>query len=498
MSNATLGKLERWQAAMIPYLEAKGKPQPPMGLPSHRMGVHLIGNREADLQYIEQLRPAAVKIVDPDPAVIRRVLAALDPNGVCVLRDHPLSEQKQDMYSNPVATGLRHALDWREKLTSGRFKEFGKDRRIVVCGINEPDVHNQAEEQRVFDYTKAFLETLTANNIRALALNLSVGWPRNSGENKPPIWDTFMPLEPIIKAGNHFLCVHEYWHPEPKNGWGWYANRIAACPMSVPVIVGECGYTRQLIRMDIPQPWGWRGNLSAPTYADQLWYYHDKVDQNVFAIMPFTTGFAGVEWESKDTQPAHADILGRVRSYSWPAVWPVKKTQPEPEPEPTESDPMLIIVPKYSGRISGFYGSLYTNAAGAKYAHEGLDISMPEGTPVYAATDGVVAWADPQQSEQSPYGIYCRTYHPQLGICGFYGHLSRCDVKTGNSVKQGQLLGLSGNTGNSTGPHLHFEIRLMTPTGAYRTGVSAQGNARVDPLSFLEGWKAAGNTVEER
>ena len=159
---------------------------------------------------------------------------------------------------------------------------------------------------------------------------------------------------------------------------------------------------------------------------------------------------------------------------------------------------MLIIAPKYSGRISGFYGSLYTNAAGAKYAHEGLDISMPEGTPVYAATDGVVAWADPQQSEQSPYGIYCRTYHPHLGVCGFYGHLSRCDVKTGNSVKQGQLLGMSGNTGNSTGPHLHFEIRLMTPTGAYRTGVSTHGNARVDPLAFLAGWKAAGNTVEER
>ena len=159
---------------------------------------------------------------------------------------------------------------------------------------------------------------------------------------------------------------------------------------------------------------------------------------------------------------------------------------------------MLIIVPKYSGRITGFYGSLYKNSAGVAYAHEGLDISMPEGTPIYAPADGIVAWADSQQSEQSPYGIYCRTYHPQLGICGFYGHLSRCDVKTGNSVKQGQLLGLSGNTGNSTGPHLHFEIRLMTPTGAYRPGVSAQGNARVDPLAWVAGWVAAGNKVEER
>lgn len=493
---STVDGLQQWQGSMSAYLSSL--PKPTAGLPVNRFGAHLIGNREADFQYLDRLRPAAVKVVDPDPAVVRRVLAALDPNGVCVLRDHPLSEQKADMARDPVGTGHRHAIDWITKLTTGRFAEFGKDRRIVVCGINEPDVHNQAEEQIVYQYTKIFLETLTANNIRALALNLSVGWPRNSGPDTPPIWDTFMPLEPIINAGNHFLCVHEYWYPDVKSAWGWYGNRIGKCPMSVPIIIGECGYTRQLA--NLPQPWGWRGNLNPATYAEQLWYYHDNVDKNVFAIMPFTTGYASVDWESKDTQPAHADILGRVRAYSWPAVWPVPKAPIDPPVDPpTESDPALIIAPKYTGRISGYYGQAYFTKEGAFIrAHEGLDISMVTGTPIYAAADGIVAWADPLQSEKSAYGIYVRVYHPQLNICGFYAHLSRCDVKTGNSVKQGQLLGVSGDTGNSTGPHLHFEIRLMTPTGAYRTGVSPHGNARVDPISFLEGWKTAGNKVEER
>lgn len=488
-----LDNLEAWQAKMMAFDWSEAPP--PMGLPRHRMGVHLIGNREADLQYIETLRPPAVKIVDPDPNVVRRVLNALDPSGVCILRDHPLSEQKGDMAKDPTGTGIRHAKDWVDKLGPwGRFAAFNGDRRIVVCGINEPDVHNVAEEIIVLKYTMAFLEELTKYGIRGLALNLSVGWPRNLGEGQPPTWDTFKPLEPVINKGGHFLCVHEYWYPNPQDKWGWYGNRISHCPLTCPIIIGECGYTRQLIRMDIPQPWGWRGNMPAPSYADQLWYYHDKVDPNVFAVLPFTTGFGGPEWESKDTQPAHADILGRVRAYTFPNIWPVKKGEPT---QPPPGDAMLLIAPKYTGKVSGFYGQVYQGASGA-YAHEGLDIVMPEGTPLYAAADGVVAWADPTEAEKSPYGKYVRTYHPQLDVCFFYGHMTQVVIQTGNSVKQGQLLGYSGNTGNSTGPHCHLEVRLMTPTGTYRTGVSAKANGRVDPLAFLEGWKAQNGKVEER
>ena len=483
MSNdATLDKLEAWQAAMIAH-----ENNPPTRMPLHRFGVHLIGNNEANLQYIERLKPPAVKIVDPDPTVVRRALAALDPNGVVILRDHPMSEQKADMAADPVGTGTRHALDWIAKLTTGRFAEFGKDRRIVVIGINEPDVHNKAEEEIVLKYTIAFLTTLENFGRRGLALNLSVGWPRE--EAGRIVWDTFMPLEPIINRGNHFLCVHEYWYPTPQNGWGSYGNRISKCPMTVPIIIGECAYTRQLI--NAPQPWGWIGNMPAPTYAEQLWWYHDNVDPNVFAIMPFTTGFAGQEWASKDTQPAHADILARVHSYAWPQIWPVPKSAP---PAPG-SDKNLLILPIYTGRVSGYYGSLYTNKDGQPYAHEGLDIPTPIGTPVYAAYDGIVAWSD---YEHATYGNYIRTYHPELNVCFFYGHLSERLVETGNSVKQGQLIGKSGNTGNSTGPHIHFEVRLMNPNGTYRTGVSAKSNARVDPIAFPEGWKVKGGKVEER
>jgi len=455
----------------------------------HRMGVHLIGNREPDFEYIDRLKPKSVKIVDPDPSVLRRVLGRVDNDCVVVLRDHPMSEQKTDMYRQPEVTGIRHAKEWINRLTVGRFKEFHDYENIAVVGINEPDVHNEAEERIVYLYTKAFLATLTQAGVRGLALNLSVGWPRNDAPGQPVIWRTFMPLEEMILEGNHFLCVHEYWYPNPQSGWGWYANRISHCPMSVPIIIGECGYTRQLLRMDIAQPWGWRGNIPPTTYAEQLWYYHDNVDVNVHSIMPFTTGFAGAEWESKDTLPAHADILGRVRQYTFPSVWPVKKGD-----TPTMSNKDLIIYPKLS-RISGHYGKVYDNKFGI-YGHEGLDLGFPVGTPVYAPYDGVVAWADPEGKEGTAYGLYCRTYHPELRVCFFFGHMSKLAVGTMNSVKQGQLLGYTGNTGNSSGPHLHLEVRQMTEAGGYQEGWSVHENARLDPLGWLSGWLSAGKKVE--
>ena len=486
-TTATVDQLYAWKVKFDEWLDKQTPPPSKTGLPAHRFGVHLISNREGDLSYAEKLRPAAIKIVDPDPAVVRRMLNAIDPNGVVILRDHPLSEQKMDMKLAPIDTGKRHAADWLAKLSTGRFKEFNGDPRIVVCGINEPDVHNAAEEQLVYLYTKAFLEDLTAGGVRGLALNLSVGWPRNSGEGTPPVWDSFLPLESLILKGNHFLCTHEYWLPNPQDKWGWYGNRISKCPMSVPVIIGECAYTRQLANQ--PQPWGWIGNMSAGAYADQLWWYHDNVDPNVFAILPFTSGYASSEWASKDILPAADEILKRVHNYTWPDVWPVDKGDEAPEDEP-----MHIIFPHFTGAISGYYGSVYRNSAGACYGHEGLDLPKAVGTPYVAPFDGVVAYS----GTDALYGEYIRTWHPKLKLCFFAAHLSQRLVQNGETVTQGQLLGKTGNTGNSTGPHLHFSVRQMDSDGKYIAGRSVNTNATMDPLAWLAGWLSAGNTYEER
>ncbi len=87
--------------------------------------------------------------------------------------------------------------------------------------------------------------------------------------------------------------------------------------------------------------------------------------------------------------------------------------------------------------------------------HKGQDISAPTGTPINATADGVVVIA--RWVKGYGYGIYIDHGN---GISTRYGHLSRIDVTEGQTVKRGEHLGLVGSTGRSTGPHLHYEVRI--------------------------------------
>ena len=93
---------------------------------------------------------------------------------------------------------------------------------------------------------------------------------------------------------------------------------------------------------------------------------------------------------------------------------------------------------------------------GYPHFHTGIDLVEPFGSPIYAADDGVVALVG--VSSQG-YGRYVVIAHSG-GLDTLYGHLSTSLVKVGQLVVQGQTIGLEGSTGNSTGPHLHFELRI--------------------------------------
>jgi murein DD-endopeptidase MepM/ murein hydrolase activator NlpD len=88
--------------------------------------------------------------------------------------------------------------------------------------------------------------------------------------------------------------------------------------------------------------------------------------------------------------------------------------------------------------------------------HTGIDMVEPFGSPIYAADDGIVALVG---STSTGYGTYVVIAHSG-GLDTLYGHLSAALVKVGQLVNQGQPVGLEGSTGNSTGAHLHFELRI--------------------------------------
>jgi len=93
---------------------------------------------------------------------------------------------------------------------------------------------------------------------------------------------------------------------------------------------------------------------------------------------------------------------------------------------------------------------------GYPHFHTGIDLVEPFGSPVYAADDGIIALVG---SSSSGYGNYVVIAHAG-GLDTLYGHLSTALVKVGQSVTQGTVVGLEGSTGNSTGAHLHFELRI--------------------------------------
>ncbi|MBU0472727.1 MAG: M23 family metallopeptidase [Bacteroidetes bacterium] len=127
-----------------------------------------------------------------------------------------------------------------------------------------------------------------------------------------------------------------------------------------------------------------------------------------------------------------------------------------------------FMIPIKGGVITGVFGSQRILNGVPKNMHNGLDIAVPRGTPVYAMTDGVVNLT----TDNFYYaGNYIVLDHGQ-GLNSLYLHLSQILVKEGQHVKKGEIIGKVGTTGRSTGPHLHWGVQWYSK--------------RVDPAELLK------------
>lgn len=129
--------------------------------------------------------------------------------------------------------------------------------------------------------------------------------------------------------------------------------------------------------------------------------------------------------------------------------------------------PPTYVKPISGGRLSSNFGKRSAPKKGASTYHKGVDWAIPTGTAVFASCGGTVARA----GWGSGYGYVVYIDHAD-GRQTRYAHLSKVLVKAGQTVKQGERIALSGNTGVSTGPHLHFEILI--------------NGKQVNPLKYLE------------
>ena len=118
-------------------------------------------------------------------------------------------------------------------------------------------------------------------------------------------------------------------------------------------------------------------------------------------------------------------------------------------------------LPVTGARISGVYGSQRIDNGIAKAPHMGLHMAVPQGTPIHAPAAGIVTFAEPDLVLTGGTVLIDHGF----GLSSSFLHMSRLDVKTGDVIRRGQVIGAAGMTGRATGPHVHwgfnwFDMRL--------------------------------------
>jgi murein DD-endopeptidase MepM/ murein hydrolase activator NlpD len=158
-----------------------------------------------------------------------------------------------------------------------------------------------------------------------------------------------------------------------------------------------------------------------------------------------------------------------------------------PQQRPTSIALPTVAVPSRTPldnfRMTSGFGMRVHPVLGGLRGHKGIDMAAPTGTPVYAPADGVVAKAE----WFGAYGNFIAIGHGSE-LETRYGHLSRMAVSAGQRVRKGDLIGYVGSTGRSTGPHLHYEVRIageavdplpyMTESGGERAFALALGGSK--------------------
>ena len=138
-------------------------------------------------------------------------------------------------------------------------------------------------------------------------------------------------------------------------------------------------------------------------------------------------------------------------------------------------------------RMASGYGWRSDPFTKARKRHWGMDFTAPRGTPIYASGDGKIIRVD---QRSSGYGKHIRIDHG-FGYISLYAHMSKYNVRRGQKVKRGDLIGFVGNTGRSQAPHLHYEVhkngRKINPINFYYGNLSPEEFEAMQKAAQVEG-----------
>lgn len=171
-------------------------------------------------------------------------------------------------------------------------------------------------------------------------------------------------------------------------------------------------------------------SLQNDTYSELMtdtWRQMDQLTRNIY--------YASVSLDTTQEMAENKEEFSTVI----PAIWPIDRTKLR--------------------HVSSLYGMRMHPTLGIWRKHEGIDLTAPIGTAVYASGNGVIS----QSQWRNGYGELIEVNHG-FGYKSRYAHLSKRYVQVGDSVTRGQVIGEVGNTGVSSGPHLHYEVRYRDNT----------------------------------
>lgn len=228
--------------------------------------------------------------------------------------------------------------------------------------------------------------------------------------------------------------------------------------------------------------------MHQPTDAVSVWYQTNKVilttpiqpqQEEPAAVQPQSGAVTGAS-DGPATQTKTILLGGETLTIqaALPAQPAVVTAQAQDYTDAGEALPASVSMQFYtlglantvnpvSGTLTSDYGYRDHPVSGSYIFHRGIDVGVPTGTPILAFADGTVEFT----GESSESGLYVQINHGN-GVSTFYAHCSKITVQEGETVRAGQTVAEAGETGNATGPHLHF---ALIKDGIY-----------LDPLYYIE------------